>query len=182
MAPGKAVIDVVNLSDDEDTPLTPAPVRITPVAKGPGSRVIAPGSGRVIARPTNGLLARVHPAPLPPMPQRQPTMAGWKLMPAKPTLKINRKGNGIVLSWNLNHTQTHATITSYQLYAYQETGNQLPDTSLWKKVGDVKALPLPMACTLTQFMAGNKYHFAVRALDCHNRLGAFSEPQNITLN
>ena len=182
VAPGKAVIDVVNLSDDEDTPLTPAPVRITPVAKGPGSRVIAPGSGRVIARPTNGLLARVHPAPLPPMPQRQPTMAGWKLMPAKPTLKINRKGNGIVLSWNLNHTQTHATITSYQLYAYQETGNQLPDTSLWKKVGDVKALPLPMACTLTQFMAGNKYHFAVRALDCHNRLGAFSEPQNITLN
>ena len=103
-------------------------------------------------------------------------------MPAKPSLKINRKGAGIVLSWNLAFTQTHATIVTYQLYAYQESGAQVPDTSLWKKVGDVKALPLPMACTLTQFQAGNKYHIAVRAKDCHNRLGPFSDPQNITLN
>ena len=131
---------------------------------------------------TNGLGIRTHPAALPPMPQRQPSRPGWKLMPAKPSLKINRKGAGIVLSWNLAFTQTHATIVTYQLYAYQESGAQVPDTSLWKKVGDVKALPLPMACTLTQFQAGNKYHFAVRANDCHNRLGPFSDPQNITLN
>jgi uncharacterized protein (DUF2236 family) len=43
----------------------------------------------------------------------------------------------------------HADIASYQLYAYQE-GSMQPSPSLWKKVGDVKALPLPMACTLTQ--------------------------------
>jgi len=110
-------------------------------------------------------------------------MQGWKQLPAKPTLKIRKRGNGIVLSWNLSHnTVIHATISSYQLYAYQESGNQLPDPSLWKKVGDVKALPLPMACTLTQFMAGNKYHFAVRAVDCHNRTGPFSEANSITLN
>ncbi len=76
---------------------------------------------------------------------------------------------------------SHATITSYQIYAYQAADNQTPNQSLWKKVGDVKALPLPMACTLTQFSKGNKYYFAVRAQDIHSRVGSFSEAQSIAL-
>ena len=43
----------------------------------------------------------------------------------------------------------HADVSSYQLFAYQE-GNFPASSTLWKRVGDVKALPLPMACTLTQ--------------------------------
>lgn len=74
----------------------------------------------------------------------------------------------------------NASIKSYQIYAYQE-GNSTPSSALWKKVGDVKALPLPMACTLTQFSKGNKYHFTVRAQDIYNRLGLFSESQSISL-
>jgi hypothetical protein len=77
--------------------------------------------------------------------------------------------------------QEHATVGMYQIFAYQETGNLPPNPNLWKKVGDVKALPLPMACTLTQFTKGNKYHFAIRAQDVHNRVGLFSDPQSISL-
>ena len=65
----------------------------------------------------------------------------------------------------------HADITSYQLFAYQERSD--PPTvneSVWKRVGDVKALPLPMACILTQlafnclksfnFLETNSYFFS----------------------
>lgn len=87
---------------------------------------------------------------------------------------------GLVLSWNMNFNSMYADIQTYQLYAYQET-SAAPATSFWKKVGDVRALPLPMACTLTQFVDGHKYHFAVRAVDVHNRLGPFSDPTCILL-
>jgi hypothetical protein len=124
-----------------------------------------------------------HPAPLPALPKLQPSSPGWKSSPPRPSLKISRVANGIVLSWNMQiNLSSNATITSYQLYAYQESNQQRPDPNLWKKVGDVKALPLPMACTLTQFTRGNKYHFAVRAMDLHQRVGNFSDPSSIFLN
>lgn len=88
---------------------------------------------------------------------------------------------GIVLSWNMNLSEKYADIVSYQLYAYQEIAGIPPNTSLWKKVGDVRALPLPMACTLTQFSEGNNYYFAVRAVDTHSRKGQYSLPGNISL-
>ena len=171
----KTVIDVVDLSD-EDEPLMP---KQPLVQKKPIARQLP--AGAVVVRNGVGVGLTVHPAPLPVSPAIKHN-PGWKISPSKPSLKINKRGTGIVLSWNLAYTVgTHANILSYQLYAYQETPGQRPDSSLWKKVGDVKALPLPMACTLTQFNNGNKYHFAVRALDCHNRLGPFSDPQNIKL-
>lgn len=123
-----------------------------------------------------------HPAPLPDPPRHQISNPSMKKEPPRPTLKISRLTSGIVLSWNMTVTPAnHAIISSYQIYAYQETPQQKADATLWKKVGDVKALPLPMACTLTQFLKGNKYHFAVRAKDVHTRVGHFSDPQSIAL-
>ncbi|XP_068618785.1 activating transcription factor 7-interacting protein 1 [Battus philenor] len=129
----------------------------------------------------NRVLSNRHPAPLPDaMKQYQPP--NWKALPPAPDLKLSKVENGIVISWKIDGYQDDAyeEIISYQLYAYQETTSP-PSTALWKKIGDVKALPLPMACTLTQFMAGFKYYFAVRAVDIRSRYGPFSLPGSILL-
>lgn len=122
-----------------------------------------------------------HPAPLPT--SRPPGQTSSKFLPPKPELKISKVSNGIVISWVMEPGADYRfdDIASYQIYAYQET-SVLPHTDLWKKIGDVKALPLPMACTLTQFMSGYKYYFAVRAVDVKTRVGPFSSPGHIMLN
>ncbi|KAL0104608.1 hypothetical protein PUN28_017389 [Cardiocondyla obscurior] len=147
----------------------------------PGVSTISNGPMRVLATPVlSSIKINKHPAPLPDIPNYAPT-PGWKLPPPAPSLKISKVSNGIVLSWNMNLTEKYADIASYQLYAYQEVAGMSPNTSLWKKVGDVRALPLPMACTLTQFSEGNNYYFAVRAVDTHSRKGQYSIPGNISL-
>jgi len=154
----------------------------TIVYQRPAAPLIVQGQTTTITRPATTPAARrspVHPAPLPASQAVQKVVPG-KPMPPKPTLKINRVQQGIVLSWNMSTTEGISDITNYQLFAYQE-GAAAPSSSLWKKVGDVKALPLPMACTLTQFQVGNKYHFAVRAVDGFGRVGDFSDASSIHL-
>lgn len=150
-----------------------------------GQRLRGPGPHATRMPQNQVRLTRVqnnrHPAPLPEcMKQYQPP--NWKALPPAPDLKLSKVENGIVISWKIEGYQedSYEEIASYQLYAYQET-NSPPNTALWKKIGDVKALPLPMACTLTQFMAGFKYYFAVRAVDVRSRLGPFSLPGSILL-
>ncbi|XP_052760351.1 activating transcription factor 7-interacting protein 1-like isoform X2 [Mya arenaria] len=143
------------------------------------ARAAASATPMVIQAPQPKPEPKVHPAPFPMLPANQPT-AGFKRAPPKPILRISRGNQGIVLSWNMAMMPDMAIIASYQLWAYQET-SAAPAPTLWKKVGEVKALPLPMACTLTQFQVGNKYHFAVRALDVHDRVGNFSDPGSIHL-
>ena len=98
-----------------------------------------------------------HPAPLP-SPPTQVILPSMKKIPPKPTIKINNVHNGIIVSWTvdgLNHLE-HAEIQCYQIYAYEES-NSPPMTENWKHVGDVKALLLPMAVTLTQFQEGKNF-------------------------
>ena len=101
-------------------------------------------------------------------------------LPPKPTVSIAVVMSGIVLSWNMRVEDNCAQIVSYQLFALQDTSSST-QASQWKKIGVVKALPLPMACTLTQFLSGNKYQFMVRAVDRYGRTGSFSDPCTITL-
>ncbi|KAH0616813.1 hypothetical protein JD844_028225 [Phrynosoma platyrhinos] len=127
-------------------------------------------------------LRPVHPAPLPeaPQPSRLPPEAANTSLPQKPHLKLARvqSQNGIVLSWSvLEVDRSCATVDSYHLYAYHEDPSATVP-SQWKKIGEVKALPLPMACTLTQFVSGSKYYFAVRAKDIFGRFGPFCDPQS----
>lgn len=134
----------------------------------------------VVTRRAEQPHGRRHPAPLP-YPDRQiPSQPGWLRMPPRPTIRINSTDVGIVISWTMDELNAdHAAVVSYQIWAYQETA-ALPSTDTWRLVGDVNALTLPMAVTLTQFQEGQRYHFAVRALDDHRRLGVFSIPRTWT--
>ena len=103
------------------------------------------------------------------------------MSPSKPTAYIVVVQDGIVLSWNMTLDETMAKIDNYELFACQDGAESTNPPIMWKKIGIVKALPLPMACTLSQFSSGNKYHFAVRAVDDQERAGPFSDPCTISL-
>ncbi|KAL1451192.1 hypothetical protein WDU94_003476 [Cyamophila willieti] len=126
-----------------------------------------------------------HPAPVPPTPPATavPLEARYKLVPAAPKLRVQLAdaGKGIQLTWSLDSTTDMAAIESYQLYAYQENKAVAITSNLWRNIGKLEALPLPMACTLTQFTAGHTYHFLVRAIDVFKRYSAFSNPGTIHL-
>ncbi|XP_043945072.1 activating transcription factor 7-interacting protein 2 [Protopterus annectens] len=126
-----------------------------------------------------------HPASLPktpPPPPELPPEAATALPPQKPELKLTHVLNpkGIALSWYVVNVDPNcAPVHSYHLYAYHEESNI--KTSQWKKLGEIKALPLPMACTLSQFVSGSRYHFAVRAKDIYGRYGPFCDIKSTSL-
>ncbi|TKS68065.1 Activating transcription factor 7-interacting protein 1 [Collichthys lucidus] len=129
--------------------------------------------------PTRAANMALPPLPAAPAPPRLPPEAERSSPPQQPQLKLVPSQTGIVLSWCVAETdRTCAAVDSYHLYAFhQDNSNSSAAQQHWKKIGEVKALPLPMACTLTQFQSGSTYHFAVRAKDIYGRFGSFCEPQ-----
>ena len=100
----------------------------------------------------------------------------------KPSASIAVMSSGIVLSWNMEYDEESIKIDNYELFACQDVTETNGQPIKWKKIGIVKALPLPMACTLTQFSTGSKYFFSVRAVDETERAGPFSDPCTVALN
>lgn len=129
--------------------------------------------------PTRSSSVVLPPLPAAPAPSRILPEAERSSPPQQPQLKLVPSQTGIVLSWCVAETdRTCAAVDSYHLYAFhQDNSNSSTAQQHWKKIGEVNALPLPMACTLTQFQSGSTYHFAVRAKDIYGRFGSFCEPQ-----
>ena len=128
---------------------------------------------------------RPRPGQLPPPPYSN-IQRNSSEIPTPPKLQVNItvSGNGIVLSWDFEAEPAGnlPAIECYHLFASQDSPSPPTTRSEWKKIGVVKALPLPMACTLTQFVSGNSYHFAVLAIDVHGREGPMSNPCTVRLN
>ncbi|SPP74150.1 activating transcription factor 7-interacting protein 1-like [Drosophila guanche] len=117
-----------------------------------------------------------HPAPLPSSPA-QPFNPAWKFPPSRPFIRVGLINTGISISWFLEDPSARfADCVTYQIFSYQETSHE-PSTDSWRHVGDVKAMLLPMAVTLNQVQENQRYYFAVRGVDAHQRFGPFSVPQ-----
>jgi len=113
-----------------------------------------------------------------------PNLVPLSTLPTLPKLRasISTAENAIVLTWDYygmltNEQKGHFKVKHFQLLAHQvKDVNITPPkcSALWKKIGTVNALPLPMACTLTQFASGSCYFFAVVAVDALNNEGEMS--------
>ncbi|XP_054993188.1 activating transcription factor 7-interacting protein 2 isoform X2 [Sorex araneus] len=122
---------------------------------------------------------------LPPLPEPPPLLPELvdkirdTLPPQKPELKVKRvlRPRGIALTWNITKINPKcAPVESYHLFLCHENPN---DQLIWKKIGEIKALPLPMACTLSRFLASNKYYFTVQSKDIFGRYGPFCDIKSI---
>jgi len=116
-------------------------------------------------------------ARLPPLPRTDIVQSG---SPPKPNLKLTQTAAGLEVYWTYQGGYSHTQINSYELYAYQDTSKPLAAAS-WKKVGDIKSIPLPIRCTLSHFKSGSTYFFVVRAKDLKGQFGKFSDVQKICL-
>nr|XP_055060689.1 activating transcription factor 7-interacting protein 1 [Misgurnus anguillicaudatus] len=198
--PGRPKGSVIDLTEDDDdvqvtgvqkATVSPMTQRAPLVNSTPNAGVRTAQRSSVdspsLSRPSSSSTTSLPPLPLAPSPPaRLPPEAAQTSAPQQPQLKLARvqSQNGIVLSWCVAETDRNcAAVDTYHLYAYHQdhqgaaAGNIASAQSLWKKIGEVKALPLPMACTLTQFVSGSTYYFAVRAKDVYGRFGPFCEPQ-----
>ncbi|XP_052051693.1 activating transcription factor 7-interacting protein 2 isoform X1 [Apodemus sylvaticus] len=126
-----------------------------------------------------GLFEHLPPLPEPPAPL--PEMANKiqdTLPPQKPELKVKRvlSPTSIALTWNIPKVNPKcAPVESYHLFLCYENSDHLA----WKKIAEIKALPLPMACTLSQILASTKYYFAVQSKDIFGRYGPFCNIKSV---
>uniref|UniRef100_A0AAY4D486 Activating transcription factor 7-interacting protein Fn3 domain-containing protein n=1 Tax=Denticeps clupeoides TaxID=299321 RepID=A0AAY4D486_9TELE len=120
--------------------------------------------------------SRLHPLPDLPFPTELPVIAATKNMPQKMSLKVallqNPKGIGLV--WNVNEQDPHSPeMDCYYIYGAQE--GQLGNFSKWTRIGMLKAMPLPMACQLSEYASSNRLCFAIVGKDVYGRYGPYSE-------
>ena len=99
----------------------------------------------------------------------------------------------IILSWDLNDGEDPALcneVKNYNVFAHRapkdaslllpHSGTAPPtDLSKWQRIGVLSALPLPMACSMSQFASGDTYNFAVLPVDKDGGKGLLSNSATI---
>ncbi|XP_060843787.1 activating transcription factor 7-interacting protein 2-like [Rhopalosiphum padi] len=121
---------------------------------------------------TNNVKLSKYPPPFPPKPplKIQPT---WEEVPPIPKMTVETSGNTVILTWDLNLCLQSSQIKMYELFVCKEIDAD-SDVSMWKRKGVLKPLMLPMVCEVEIYHLGYTYHFALRAVDIHNRCTGFA--------
>ncbi|CAH8606729.1 unnamed protein product [Heterobilharzia americana] len=146
----------------------------------PVSQVV--NSSQVYSLPLS-VIPDVHLLPtalLPPVPPQPATNTHQLPLQPVPQLTIAEAAEGVCLQWSVTYPSgAFEPAVAYEIYSYASSEVTLVSLQTclpWKKVGEVTALPLPMACTLTHVEANNMYYFTVRSVD---RLLRYSSWSNI---
>ncbi|XP_044289717.1 activating transcription factor 7-interacting protein 2 [Varanus komodoensis] len=87
---------------------------------------------------------------------------------------------GIALQWNVRKEDPRcAPIESFHLFICLE-GPKTGAPSAWMETNKIKALPLPMACSLSQFPGSARCYFVMQSRDIYGRYGPFCDIQAIS--
>ena len=90
-----------------------------------------------------------------------------------PVLSLSRGPGGLQVYWT--YPGDHRPVADYQLFHHRR------GDTLWRRVGDIASIPLPIRVTLSQFKPGSTYSFIVRSRDSVGGQGAWSHPATIDL-
>ncbi|XP_064171089.1 activating transcription factor 7-interacting protein 2 isoform X1 [Anguilla rostrata] len=124
--------------------------------------------------------SRLPPLPATPSPAEVPPSAAGSSPPQQVALTVARIKNpkGIGALWTLERPDPRAApVSRYHIYALQEALDGR--LSAWRSLGAVRAMPLPMACKLTDHGPGRRFCFAVLSEDVHGRFGPYSQVQSV---
>nr|XP_055050150.1 activating transcription factor 7-interacting protein 2 isoform X2 [Misgurnus anguillicaudatus] len=124
--------------------------------------------------------SKLHPFPDKPFPKELPLAAATHNLPQKPVLKLARIGAAkeIGIAWNVETKDPHvAEMDCYYVYVAREQKNNT--FSEWKCLGVIKAMPLPMACKVSDCKGDKRLCFIVVGKDIFGRYGPYSDIQSV---
>ncbi|XP_052401056.1 activating transcription factor 7-interacting protein 2 isoform X1 [Carassius gibelio] len=125
--------------------------------------------------------SKLHPFPDTPFPNELPVIAASYNLPQKPVVKLARIGTAqeLGIAWNVDQKDPHvAEMDCYFIYVSHEQKNGT--FSGWKCLGEIKAMPLPMACKLSDCKGDKRLCFIVVGKDIFARYGPYSEIHTVT--
>lgn len=128
-------------------------------------------------------MSRLPPFPDTPFPHQLPVVAATKNMPQKPVVKVGhiQDTQGIALLWNFEEEDPHAPdMECYYIYVAQEY--QDGSFTTWKTMGVIKAMPLPMACRISNRAGGKMLYFVIIGKDVYGRYGPYSEVKAVAVS
>ena len=96
----------------------------------------------------------------------------------KPTLAVSQIEKKLEVLLDSTDKSSNSQIKQYELFAF----NNSRQSRVWKKVGEIKNVKLPVKVTLAEgIKPGSSYYFAVRARNLDDSVGPFSDIQKIFL-